>query len=98
MRLKSWLSAMFQSIARQVRVRPNRRTRRLRDSRARSLRRLMAAAALTPVLAASAAGQCVGPLFPGQHSRQGDRPSSVTTGDFNGDGLTDLATAKQVFR
>ena len=53
----------------------------------------MAAAALTPVLAASTAGQCTGPLFPGQIFAAGRGPESVTTGDFNGDGVTDLATA-----
>ena len=34
-----------------------------------------------------------GPLFPGKFFSVGFSPRSVTTGDFNGDGITDLATA-----
>lgn len=55
----------------------------------------MAATALTPVLFASASGDdsCDGALFPGIKFATGDVPFSVTTGDFNGDGVSDLATA-----
>ena len=49
--------------------------------------------ATTPLLESTAAGQCDGSLFPGPTFAAGDRPLSVTTGDFNGDGVTDLATA-----
>ena len=35
------------------------------------------------------------PLRPRQTFAAGNGPRSVTTGDFNGDGLTDLATANQ---
>ncbi len=52
---------------------------------------MLAAAALTPLLVASSNGD--GPLFPGPTFAAGDVPNAVTTGDFNGDGLTDLVTA-----
>ena len=71
-------------------MRPNQKTRRRRASRMPSLRCMLAAAALAPLLVAISNGDR--PLFPGLELPAGDRPLSVSTGDFYGDGLTDLAT------
>ena len=94
MLVKSWLSSIINSIVLAIRMRPNRKIRRRRASRTRSLRRMLAAAALTPLLVASTNGD--EPLFPGLQFPAGDSPTSVTTGDFNGDGVTDLATANRI--
>lgn len=91
MQVKSWLSSMIHSIVFAIRVRPNRKVRRRAASRTRFLHRMLAAAALTPLLVANSNGD--GPLFPGLQLSVGNTPFSVTTGDFNGDGVTDLATA-----
>ena len=81
MRIRNWLLSVFNAI----RIRPNRRRRR------GNLRRMLATAALTPLLVANSYAD--EPLFPGRVFPTGSRPWSVATGDFNGDGVIDLATA-----
>ena len=92
MRLKSWFSFVLKAIG----IRPNRAKRRWLKKK-HALRISAAALAMAvslPTLQDSATGQCTGPLFPpGLKFAAGLRPFSVTTGDFNGDGITDLATA-----
>jgi hypothetical protein len=80
MRIRNWLL----SISKAIRIRPNRRRRR------GNLRRVLAAAALTPLLVASSYGD--GTFAAHETYAAGGTPISVTTGDFNGDGVTDLAT------
>jgi hypothetical protein len=90
MLVKFWLASIFKAI----RIRLNRRARRRMKKRrvGRAAVALSAACLTTFMFTDPAAGQCT-PLFPGQTFAAGDRPSSVTTGDFNGDGVTDLAIA-----
>ena len=49
--------------------------------------------AATQVCEHPASAQCEGLRFVDENFAVGNRPLSVTTGDFNGDGVTDLATA-----
>lgn len=93
MRVKFWLASTFHSIIKSIRIRPNRFQRRRWKKRcaARASAALLAGVVMTSP--SFTAGQCIGPLFPGQSFAVGDYPNSVTAGDFNGDGLTDLATA-----
>ena len=98
MLIKFWLASIFKAIVQSHRIRLNRATR-CRQNKCRAAwasAALLVTVATTPLLEGTAAGQCNGPLFPGLLLHAGGRgrgPYSVTTGDFNGDGVTDLATA-----
>ena len=103
MSIRNWLLSVFNVI----RIRPDRRQRRrlsnllamrhwLKKKYASSSRLAaagLAVAVSTSMIYGTANAQCDGPLFFGQTFGAGDGPRSVTTGDFNGDGFTDLATA-----
>jgi hypothetical protein len=95
MRVKNWQNSIFKTIVQSLRIRLNRATRRRQNKRRTcwASAALLSIAVTTPLLESTAAGQCDGPLFPGPTFAAGDRPLSVTTGDFNGDGLSDLAAA-----
>lgn len=67
---------------------------RVRPLRHRRFQRTFAAALLTSLLVAISNGDEL--LFLGPQLPVGESPVSVTTGDFNGDNVTDLAIANQV--
>ena len=98
-RVKSWLSSFLRSI----RIRPSRANRRWLKSRSlkkKYARRLAAAglavAASASLISSTSSAQCDGPIFPGQTFEVGgDNPDSIASGDFNGDGLADVATANR---
>ena len=79
------------SINRAIRMRPIRKSKLRRAPRRRSIRQMLAAAALMPLLVASSYGDGTF-ASPQTFAAEGD-PRSVNTGDFNGDGVADLATA-----
>ncbi len=96
MRVKFWLKGIIRAIIESICIRSNRSSRRRRSKRcsARVSVALLTTVAAMPLLGNTAAGQCEGPLS-GQTFPVGDAPVSVTTGDFNGDGLVDLVTANR---
>ena len=100
MKVKFWFASIFQSIAKAVRIRPNRTTRRFLSKRRGSqvLAALLVGTVAIPLLGGAADAQCDCSLF-GSHPTfaVGNTPVHVATGDFNGDGLTDLVTANRIF-
>ena len=95
MQIRFWLSTLLTDICNRIRFKNNRKRRRSqRSTVARmSAAALLAAASLTvsePTVVAQS-----DLTFLGENFAAGDQPFSVTTGDFNGDGITDLATANR---
>ena len=92
MRIKFWLASILESFW----IRPSRAKRRWMN---KQLIRPLAAVGLavgvsTSLISSAAVAQCDGPLlFLGLEFAVGEEPESIVTGDFNGDGLADLATA-----
>ena len=92
MRIKSWIV----SIVKSFRIRPSRAKRRwLKKKYASRIAAIGLAVAACSSLTSTAVAQCDQAMFTGEKFAAGDRPRSVTTGDFNGDGITDLAIANR---
>ena len=91
MRVRNWLLSIINAIRIRLGRRQQRWFKNQMATRNQPIRRMVATAVLTPMLVAGSYGDQ--PLFPGQEYQVGDFPRSFTTGDFNGDGVTDLATA-----
>ena len=93
MHIKTWLVSILKSF----RIRPSRAKRRwLKKKYASRIAAIGLAVAACSSLTSTAVAQCDQAMFAGEKFAAGNRPQSVTTGDFNGDGITDLATANRV--
>ena len=93
MQIKFWLSTIVNSILKRFPRGMSRHQRLKRRLGLRASVAVLTVVATIPLLEHTAAGQCEGPLFPEVRFDTGDSPRFVATGDFNGDGLTDLVTA-----
>ena len=91
MRIKFWLASILKSF----RIRPSRAKRRWLNKKyaSRFAAVGLALTATMSTIGSNAVAQCDVAPFLGLKLEAGDGPFSVITGDFNGDGLTDLATA-----
>ncbi len=91
MRIKYWLL----SIVNTIRIWPNRNKRRWLNKRCRKqsahLRWMLAAGVTVTTLGVTVIGNADEPLFPCPKVGPLNFPNSIITGDFNGDGFTDLA-------
>ena len=96
MRIKFWLSSLLTDIHNRFRFGSNRQKRWSKRKLAlRTMTAALAVSAIVPLCEHTASAQCGRVMFPGERFPVENRPLSVTTGDFNGDGISDLATANE---